>query len=261
MALTESLVKGILFLPATCVRDKVTAKFTVVGLKHNQSIRQLREVKLQLIQCEMNTPSTFVGMYNVFQDIFRSAPAIDIAVGLATVWVLRLAVRATRKKSGTKLRGPKNPSLLFGVVEELFEKPDWGAALEGWSKEYGVAYEIPTFFGQKRVILWDPKATAYVLSRDSWAYAYARLPGVKASIARRMGKGLLWAQGESHQRQRRSIAPSFNSNAIRKLCPTIHRTVDKLKAAWEASIDANGGGSVVLDVEKWMDFTSDVRSL
>ncbi|KAI6157012.1 cytochrome P450 [Pisolithus tinctorius] len=202
----------------------------------------------------MNAPSTFVDVYNVFQDIFRSASAIDVTVGLATVWVLRLAVRATRKKSGTKLRGPENPSLLFGVVKELFEKPDWGAALEGWSKEYGVAYEIPTFFGQKRVILWDPKAAAYVLSRDSWAYA--RLPGVKASIARRMGKGLLWAQGESHQRQRRSIAPSFNSNAIRKLCPTIHRTVDKLKAAWEASIEANGGGSVVLDVEKWMNFTS-----
>ncbi|KIO11187.1 hypothetical protein M404DRAFT_20677 [Pisolithus tinctorius Marx 270] len=39
---------------------------------------------------------------------------------------------------------------------------------------------------------------------------------------------LIWAEGESHRKQRRSTAASFDSTAIRKSNPAIHKTVDKL---------------------------------
>ncbi|KAI6157000.1 cytochrome P450 [Pisolithus tinctorius] len=187
--------------------------------------------------------------------LVRSASLINVATGLAAIWALRMAIRAIRKKSRTtRLRGPKSTNLLFGVGKELFESPDSGAMFEAWSKEYGVVYEIPMMCGQKRIILCDPKAAAHLLARDTWSYV--GIPGIKAAIARRVGKGLFWAEGESHRRQRRSIAPSFTSTAIRKLSPTIHKIADRLKAAWEARIDENGGGSVVLDVEKWMNYVS-----
>ncbi|KAI6004499.1 cytochrome P450 [Pisolithus orientalis] len=225
----------------------------------------------------MDPMPTLVRSYVTCQDLVRSASLIDIATGLVAVWALRVAIRTIRKKSRTtKLRGPKSTSLLFGVGKELFESPDSGALFEAWSKEYGVVYEIPMICGQKRVILCDPRAAAYLFARDTWSYV--GIPGFKAVIARRVGKGLNWAEGESHRRysppwfsvspypnaglllstfrQRRSIAPSFNSTAIRKLSPTIHQAVDRLKAAWQASIDVNGGESVVLDVTKWMNYVS-----
>ncbi|KAI6037500.1 cytochrome P450 [Pisolithus marmoratus] len=199
--------------------------------------------------------SAFVPIYNTFQAFVRSTSVIDVGTWLAAIWALLTVIRATGKKSRTtKLRGPTSTSLLFGVGKELLESPDTGVIFEAWSKEYGVAYEVPMICGEKRIMLCDPKAIAHVLSRDTWSYV--GIPGHKASVLRVVGKGLIWAEGESHRRQRRSIAPSFNSTAIRKLGPAIHKTVERLKMAWESKIDANGSGSVVLDVHKWMSYVS-----
>ncbi|KAI5999039.1 cytochrome P450 [Pisolithus marmoratus] len=203
----------------------------------------------------MDIASAFTFTYNASQALALSASVIGVAISLVTAWALCTAIRATQKRSRvTELRGPKSTSLLLGVSKELFESPDTGAIFEAWSKEYGVAYEIPMIYGQKRIILCDPKAVAYFFSRDT--RSYVGTPGHKASVVRTIGKGLLWAEGESHRRQRRSIAPSFNSAAIRKLSPAIYKTVEKLKAAWEAKMDASGSESVVLDVHKWMSYVS-----
>ncbi|KAI5990595.1 hypothetical protein EDD15DRAFT_2197915 [Pisolithus albus] len=56
---------------------------------------------------------------------------------------------------------------------------------EPWPKEYSVAYEIPMIFGQKRTIVWEPKAVAYFLTNDMWLYVI--IPGFKAIMA-----GGLW---------------------------------------------------------------------
>ncbi|KAI5985861.1 cytochrome P450 [Pisolithus albus] len=203
----------------------------------------------------MDTASTPVRIYTTFQGLVRSASLIDVVTGLAFVWAISAAIRALRKQSRTtKLRGPKGSSLLFGVSKELFKSPDTGSMFEAWSKEYGVAYELPMLLGQKRIILCDPKAVAYLFSRDT--RSYVGTPGHKAAVARMIGKGLLWAEGESHRRQRRSMAPSFNSAAVRNSSSAIYKTVNKLKVAWKASIDADGSGSVVLDVQRWMNYVS-----
>ncbi|KAI6004498.1 cytochrome P450 [Pisolithus orientalis] len=193
-------------------------------------------------------------MYNAFQLLFRSAFVIDVAVGLATLWALRVAIQATQKKSRTtKLSGPKSTSLLFEVSRELFESPDMGAMFEAWSKEYGVAYEVPMMAGQKQIMVCDPKAVAYLFARDTWSYV--RTPIITAATGR---WGLLWTEGESH---RRPLAPSFNSSVIQKLSLLIYKSVHR------ANIDANGGGSVVLDVQKCLDsvgfagFSYDLGSL
>ncbi|KAI6105296.1 cytochrome P450 [Pisolithus croceorrhizus] len=191
----------------------------------------------------MNLPSKLVLLYNAFRDHVRSAFIADIAVGLAT---------ATGKKSRTtKLRGPKSNNLLFGVSKELFESSDIGGMFEAWSKEYGVAYEIPMICGEKRIALCDPRAVAHLFSKDTWTYF--GMKSLKEFVAQRLGKGLLYGEGESHRRQRRTMGPSFSSTAIRKLTPAVHKVIDKLKAAWEASIEASGGDSVVLDVQKCLD--------
>ncbi|KAI6101624.1 cytochrome P450 [Pisolithus croceorrhizus] len=203
----------------------------------------------------MSLPSTLVLVFDVLHDHVRSASIADVAVGLAAIWALRAAFQATGKKSRTtKLRGPKSNNLLFGVSKELFESTDMGGMFEAWSKEYGVAYEIPMICGEKRIELCDPRAAAHFFSKDTWSYV--GIKGMKVAVARRMGKGLSYGEGESHRRQRRTMGPSFNSTAIRKLTPAVHKAIDKVKATWEASIEANGGDSVVLDVQKWMNYVS-----
>lgn len=162
--------------------------------------------------------------------VVRSASRIDVVTGLAAVWAISAAIRALRKQSRTtKLRGPKGSGLLFGVSKELFESPDTGSMFEAWSKEYGVAYELPMLLGQKRIILCDPKAVAYLFSRDT--RSYVGTPGHKAAVARTIGNGLLWAEGESHRRQRRTMAPPLNPAAVRNSSSAIRKTVDKVENA------------------------------
>ncbi|KAI6026842.1 cytochrome P450 [Pisolithus microcarpus] len=203
----------------------------------------------------MDVPSTLVVVYDAFRDRLRSASIADIAIGLAAVWAFHTAFQATGKKSRTtKLRGPKSNDPFFGVSKELFRSADMGGMYEAWAKEYGVAYEIPMICGERRIQLCDPRAAAHFFSKDTWSYV--GIKGMKAAVARRMGKGLSYGEGESHRRQRRTMGPSFNSTAIRKLAPTVHKAIDKVKAAWEASIEASGNDSIVLDVQKWMNYVS-----
>ncbi|KIK13269.1 hypothetical protein PISMIDRAFT_688852 [Pisolithus microcarpus 441] len=214
----------------------------------------------------MDVPSTLVVVYDAFRDRLRSASIADIAIGLAAVWAFHTAFQATGKKSRTtKLRGPKSNDPFFGVSKELFRSADMGGMYEAWAKEYGVAYEIPMICGERRIQLCDPRAAAHFFSKDTWSYV--GIKGMKAAVARRMGKGLSYGEGESHRRQRRTMGPSFNSTAIRKLAPTVHKAIDKVKAAWEASIEASGNDSIVLDVQKCLDafgiagFSYDFNSL
>ncbi|KIK17283.1 hypothetical protein PISMIDRAFT_685401, partial [Pisolithus microcarpus 441] len=183
------------------------------------------------------------------------ASIADIAVGLAAVWAFHTAFQATGKKSKTtKLRGPKSNDLFFGVSGEVFRSAGMGGMYEAWAKEYGVAYEIPMICGERRTQICDPRAAAHFFSKNTWSYVG-------------MGKGLSYGEGESHRRQRRTMGPSFNSTAIRKLAPTVHKAIDKVKAAWKASIEASGNDSIVLDVQECLDafgiagFSYDFNSL
>ncbi|KAI5982090.1 cytochrome P450 [Pisolithus albus] len=140
------------------------------------------------------------GSRRAFSHVKGDASIADVvAVGLAAVWVFHTAFHATGKKSKTtKLRGPKSNDPFFGVSKELFRSADMGGMYEAWAKEYGVAYEIPMICGERRIQLCDPRAAAHFFSKDTWSYV--GIKGMKAAVARRMGKGLSYGEGESHRR-------------------------------------------------------------
>lgn len=181
--------------------------------------------------------------------IIRSTNAIDLAAGLAAILALRMAYLANHKgPRTTRLRGPK-PGIFFGADKVIFEASDPVAVYEAWYKEYGAVYEVPLMLGQRKVILCDPKAIAHFFGRDSWSYVLT--PENKIAAERTVGKGVLWADGEIHRRQRRSLAPAFNSTSIRKVTPIFYDASHKLKLKWEAIIDADDSGSAIIDIQNW----------
>ncbi|KIM65670.1 hypothetical protein SCLCIDRAFT_1212070 [Scleroderma citrinum Foug A] len=195
----------------------------------------------------------FSPLFDNLLEVIRSPYAINLAAGLAVIWALRMAYLTNRKgPRTTRLRGP--PSGFFGAEEVLIESPDPAAVHEAWYKEYGAAYEIPLVLGERKIILCDPKALAHFFTRDSWTYVLAQAD--KVTLARSVGKGILSAAGEIHRRQRRSLAPAFNSTSIRKIMPLFYDCSHKLKIAWEAIIDANGSGSAIMEVQDWMNHVS-----
>lgn len=187
--------------------------------------------------------------------VFPSVDPLDIFVVVAVILVALIAVRvAYHPSKGTRLRGPSSPSLLYGIAKEIIEAPDPGTIYEAWVKEYGIAYEVPVALGQRTIMLFDPKALQHCYARETWTYI--ALPSVRASLKRVTGKGILWAIGKDHQRQRKSLAPAFSHTAIRNLTPIYYNSAYKAKAAWERILDSAHDGSAIIEVQNWMNHIS-----
>ncbi|KAJ7695855.1 cytochrome P450 [Mycena olivaceomarginata] len=105
---------------------------------------------------------------------------------------------ANRNARGTKLNGPPNESLIFGLTRKLAQAPDSG-------------------IGRSRVVLMERSV-------------YIRQKLYRAIVAKLFGRGLLWAEGESHKRQRKALTPAFSKAAIRRLTDVFydsaHKTID-----------------------------------
>ncbi|KAG6375250.1 cytochrome P450 [Boletus reticuloceps] len=128
------------------------------------------------------------------------------------------------------------------------------AFLKLWADEYGAAYEAPATLGRRRVILYDPKAIAHFHAKQTWTYV--RTPLSKTAFERGFGRGVFWADGESHTRQRKSLTPAFSIAAIRHLTPIFYDSAYKAKGAWNALIESSGEDGAIIDVQNWMNYIS-----
>lgn len=64
------------------------------------------------------------------------------------------------------------------------------------------------------------------------------------------GGGLVYAEGEEHNKQREALAPAFNNAAIREFTDVFYNCAYKLKLNWDNRVSITD--SVLVDVEKWM---------
>ncbi|OAX33612.1 cytochrome P450 [Rhizopogon vinicolor AM-OR11-026] len=181
----------------------------------------------------------------------RPVSAFHTACILAALWALVKVLRAARwRMKTTQLRGPPSTSIIYGVSRDLVASTKSGAMYEHWAEEYGVAYNIPTVLGRSAIVLCDPKAIAHFYARDTWTYVHT--PLALTSLENLIGRGLLWAQGESHRRQRKSLTPAFSNAAIRRLTSVFYDSAYKAKSAWDAAMESSKEGTAVVEVQNWM---------
>ena len=101
--------------------------------------------------------------------------AFDATVACAAVWTLLRWLRTSRRKLRTTLlRGPPSESFLYGVGKRALDAQNPGAIYETWAQEYGPVYAIPWTFGNKKIVLNDPKAIAHFYAKDTWTYIQPR---------------------------------------------------------------------------------------
>ncbi|KAG1803010.1 cytochrome P450 [Suillus variegatus] len=160
-----------------------------------------------------------------------------------------------RKQRTTHIRGPQSPGWVFGFAKTMLDSTATTELYERWAKEYGPVYKVPGVFGQFRVILWDPKAISHFFARDTWLYN--QTPFNKIVVQTTIGRGVLWADGESHKRQRKALNPAFTAAVIRNLTSVFHDAAHKVTIAWDNEIELNQGTHcAVIDVQQWMNHIS-----
>ncbi|KAF8173848.1 cytochrome P450 [Mycena galopus ATCC 62051] len=149
----------------------------------------------------------------------------------------------------TKLKGPPSPSRILGFMRYLLQTPDSSIEYEQWAALYGGAFEIPLAFGSKQILLSDPKALTHCYNTER--AVYVRIESERQFIGSIFGRGVLWAEGDMHKRQRKALTPAFSNAAIRKLTSVFFDSAYKLKSAWDETIEPATDGAII-EVQEWM---------
>ncbi|KAF8173850.1 cytochrome P450 [Mycena galopus ATCC 62051] len=171
---------------------------------------------------------------------------------LLAIWLCTKLITYVWRPAGlrtTKLKGPPSPSRILGFMRHATQ--DISLEYEHWATLYGGAYEIPLAFGSKQVMLHDPKALAHCYNTER--AVYVRTESERQIISAMFGRGVLWAEGEMHKRQRKALTPAFSNAAIRKLTSVFYDSAYKLKSFWDEKLEsAESADGVVIEVQDWM---------
>ncbi|KAF9457384.1 cytochrome P450 [Collybia nuda] len=182
----------------------------------------------------------------------------DMLYYLCAIWILTKLIKVgmARWRGGvqtTPLQGPPNQSLMFGLYRYVNDSEDSAMVYENWATQYGPAFKIPLGLGSSKIIICDPKANAHFYAKETFGYVQTKL--ARVFIENLFGRGLLWAEGESHRRQRKALSPAFSNAAIRRLTSVFYDSAYKMKDNWDAVLDSNSGDAMI-DVQKWMNHVS-----
>ncbi|KAJ7089567.1 cytochrome P450 [Mycena epipterygia] len=180
--------------------------------------------------------------------------AADAGVLLVSVSACYILFRRASHRRSTALKGPSSSNFFFGVMPYLMKAPDSGAVYEEWAAEYGSVFSIPSILGSRRIILTDPKAISHYFTKET--YGYVQATTAKRFLDRIIGRGLFWAEGDSHKRQRRQLNPAFSNASIKNLTPIFFDSAYKAKSAWDGILESNPSEGVIIEVQQWMNHIS-----
>ncbi|KDQ25697.1 hypothetical protein PLEOSDRAFT_1045333 [Pleurotus ostreatus PC15] len=170
--------------------------------------------------------------------IYSLLAAVLLAIGLS----------ARRKRDNVrKLRGPQAPSWLLGHEPEMRVQAEAGDLDFAWTREYGATLKTKACWGRQEVLTADPRVLQHILHTSG--YRYPKRPDVNQSIRNIMGRGIVWASGEVHQRHRKVMNPAFTSQQLRAFLPLFQSTASRMTQKWKDSIQA---GDQTINVSHWL---------
>jgi cytochrome P450 len=85
-----------------------------------------------------------------------------------------------------------------------------GRLFREWASSLGLTYKIKAAFGAPDIlVLCDPGGISHILQKHIYDYHHSRV--VRPRVARLLGKGLGWVEGEGeHRRMRRLVSAPFS---------------------------------------------------
>jgi hypothetical protein len=232
---------------------------------------------------------------------------LDLFTGFALVYGLRWLFtafsrwRLIRSHPGESpvlhlrdVPGPNPPSWLWGSEWEMYNSDPGQKYLEWYDRfgrivkfkgVLGVSFTSPlhspsylhTCIQSSFLSLADPSAIQYILGHQH-CYEFPKPDGERQFFLTLLGKGLIWAEGEAHSRQRRILSPGFryvglsyrlsiadcfnvlSQEALRALSPIFIDSANKTAQAWNTTLEAASVDNAVIDVQQWANHISYVFS-
>ncbi|KAH9066231.1 cytochrome P450 [Lactarius vividus] len=154
-----------------------------------------------------------------------------------------------------KIRGPDSPSLLYGNDIDLFCQNEAGDCEFKWARKYGNVWRHHGCLGKDRLVVADPEALRHILNVPG--YHFDRRKEAVKFVEMTFGRGLTWATGETHRRQRGIMNPAFSAPQMRTFLPMLQNSASKLvQILKEEVIAADPSGQPVANMSEWLSRTT-----
>ncbi|KAJ7504760.1 cytochrome P450 [Mycena galericulata] len=167
----------------------------------------------------------------------------------ATV-ILVYRVRQRALDLVVSLRGPANPSWIFGNMRQVMLADNYGDCEFEWQEEYGPVYRIKGCFGRNRLIISDPLAVKHIINTPTFTHP----PGFMRNAEMDFGKSVASVQGEDHRRFRGAMSSGFSVKVIKSFVPLFIDAARKTVREWEML--CTPGSSSTLNVCKLLDLAT-----
>ncbi|KAK7439364.1 hypothetical protein VKT23_017588 [Stygiomarasmius scandens] len=187
------------------------------------------------------------------------AQTLSSAQGMMTIGLLfftSLLVHYTyksRQRSLKFIRGPPSPSWLVGNEYDLVHQLEANKLQDPWVNEYGAVFRYSGCFGEDILHVADPKALQHILHASS--YHYPKANDTRNDFRRLFGKGIVWAEGNMHQRHRKALNPAFSASQLKTFLSIFQRSTQRLVAKWQnqySLLDRNKQEGQTVDMSKWI---------
>ncbi|KIO34087.1 hypothetical protein M407DRAFT_17000 [Tulasnella calospora MUT 4182] len=151
------------------------------------------------------------------------------------------------------LPGPESyGSIIWGNMAEVVKAPPL-ALHEEWFDKYGHTITFRGLFLAPRLSTKDPKALAHIINH---CYEYPKPSEMRSMLSSIFGKGVLFAEGDDHRRQRKIMNPCFGLGRIRDLMPVFYDKAFELRDIWVRQVVEGGPGDREIDVLVWLTRTT-----
>ncbi|PKY39665.1 cytochrome P450 [Rhizophagus irregularis] len=133
-----------------------------------------------------------------------------------------------------KIPGPPSDNPYFGNVQSLMTKrSDFIDPQLKWIKKYGNVVKYHELFNRPVLFVADPK----IIQEITLSKTYDFVKPYNKGAIELIGRGLVFAEGDDHKRQRKMMNPAFTHSNIKEMIPTFIRVTSTLKGLIENEIN------------------------
>ncbi|OCH89441.1 cytochrome P450 [Obba rivulosa] len=179
----------------------------------------------------------------------RTGSLLGLLGATALVYVV---YRRFTRISLADIPGPDPESFLLGNLPHVFhvQREQVGDVDFDWQRRFGGVARIKAPFGEDMLWIADPKALQYVYHVAG--YDFAKQPERRV-ISRLVGdRGIAWADGDAHRRQRRVMLPAFGATEAKALLPVFQGCAERLASKLREALRESPGGACILNIPKWL---------
>ncbi|KAG6808982.1 hypothetical protein H0H92_002100 [Tricholoma furcatifolium] len=103
--------------------------------------------------------------------------------------------------------------------------------------------------GEERLHVSDPKAVQYIYQTSG--YNFPKQLERRESSRLITGKGILWADGTAHKRQRKVMLPGFSGPEAKGYLPVFSSYAAKMASKWQEIVDSSADRMASVDIPSW----------